>query len=485
MTTVPLIKSFFKALNSHEIKYCHWKSNHLIKSFLQGKGDLDLLISRSSQNIFKEILSEFKFKLVVSPIWESTADVFHYYALDEETGKIIHLHIYFELFTGGNLIKNYHLPLAGLLLESSNEFDGVRIPDRPSELLVFVIRKILECGSLPDFLFSIREAKTIKKEFKWLFDHATHDKAKALLPRFLPELDATLFDECILALQSQPKFFHRASLSKKIKRKLSSYTVNSSIKNKWLTWGKFFHVLYHRFISKKNVFNFSKGGAFIAFVGEDASGKSTHVTSTSKWLGKCVSVKRIHSGLPPATWLTFFPRLLLPVFRRLFPNQRTNQIELFSHNTTLQERKNADYSVIYLVRSIMIAYDQMSIIKKARCNADKGEIVFSDRFPSAVLAGMDGLRVDPSFFKNRNPVKRFLAEIEKYIYGNIPKPDLAFKLHVPFEVTLQRFSNRKEELDEDPTKQILCNIQWKQASKRMQASLPTFIKFRQIPSNSG
>ncbi len=454
MKTVLLIKCFFEALNTHEIEYCHWKSNHLIQSFLQGKGDLDILVSKNSQNKFKEILTEFNFKLVVSPTWESTPNVFHYYGLDEETGKFVHLHIYFELFTGGNLIKNYHLPLAGLLLESSSEFDGVKIPDRPAELLVFVIRKILECGSLPDFLFAIREGKIIEKEFNWLFDHSTSEKAKTLLPRFLPEVDVTFFEECLLSLQSKPKFFRRIALTKNLQKNLSSYAVNSPLKNKWLTWTKFYHVLYHKFISKKNPFGFSKGGAFIAFVGEDASGKSTHVTNTSKWLGKCVSVRKIHSGLPPATWLTYFPRLLLPAFRKLFPNQRTNQVEIIRHNTTLQERKDANYSIIYLVRSVMIAYDQRSLIRKARRSADEGEIIFSDRFPSLVLAGMDGLRVDPSFFTNRNPIKRFLAEIEKTIYSNFPKPDFAFKLYVPFEVTLERFSKRTDELDEDLEKQI-------------------------------
>jgi thymidylate kinase len=454
METVPLIKYFFESLNSHEIEYCHWKSNHLIKSFLQGKGDLDILISKSSQNKFKEILSEFKFKLVVSPTWESTTDVFHYYGLDEKTGKIVHLHIYFELFTGGNLIKNYHLPLAGLLLESSNKFDGVRIPDRPSELLVFVIRKILECGSLPDFLFALREEKIIKKEFNWLFNHASYDKAKALLPRFIPELDAALFDDCILALQSKPKFYHRASLSKKIQRKLSSYSVNTSTKNKWLTWKKFFYVLFHKFISKKNVYGFSSGGVFITFVGADASGKSTHAKNTSRWLGKFANTQRIHSGLPPATWLTFIPRFFLPVFRKLIPNQRTNFIELKHHSYNPKEYKDARYSILFLVRSIMIAFDQRNLINKARRKAEKGAIIISDRYPSATLGGMDGPRVDPSFFDSGNPLKRFLAIIIKNIYSNISKPDIVFKLSVPFEVNLQRLLDRGEEIDSKTEEQM-------------------------------
>jgi len=456
MEIVPLIKKIFGILNSRQIEYCHWKSNHLIKSFLQGKGDLDILVSETSEKEFKEALSEFKFKLVVCPAWERTDSVYHYYGLDEETGTIVHLHVYFKLMTGGMLIKNYHLPLARLLLESSSEFDGIKIPDRSSEFLVFVIRKILECGSLPDYLFVLRETENISNEFYSLFDSRTSDKAKALLPRFLPKFNATLFDECILALQSKPHFFRRIFLRKKIIRCFLDYEINPPLKNKWLTWSKFFHILYQKFISGKQVYDFFDGGALIAFVGADASGKSTHIAKIGNWLSKIVFVKKIHSGKPPATWLTFSFRLLLPVFRKLIPNQRTNFIELKRHSGDPQENKGMHYSIIYLVRSIMIAFDQRKLLKNARRMAEKGKFVICDRYPSAALGGMDGRRVDPSFFDKNEPFKRFLAGIEKKIYSSISKPDLVFKLSVPFEINLKRFSERNEETNGKPEEEVQC-----------------------------
>lgn len=358
--------------------------------------------------------------------------------------------------TGGMLIKNYQLPLADLLLESSSESDGIKIPDRPSEFLTFVIRKILECGSLPDFLFIVREDENIKNEFKRLFDINTANQAKALLPGYLPEFSASLFDECLKAVQSKPRLFQRASLGSNVRKVLSKYATNPPLTNKVLSWKKFFHMLYHRFISKKNPFRLANGGAFIAFVGEDASGKSTHIANTSKWLGKCVSVKIIHSGLPPATWLTFFPRLLLPAFRKLLPDQRTNFIEFKSHDDSFEEKQKAHYSYFYLIRSIMIAFDQRKLINKARHLADKGEIIISDRYPSNSLGGMDGRRVDPLFFDKNEPFKRFLAGIEKKIYSNISKPNLVFKLSVSLEINLKRFSERNEETKSNPEKQIQC-----------------------------
>lgn len=456
METVPLIKTFFETLNSRGVRYCHWKSNHAIKSFLQGEGDLDILVSEISQKDFQEALSEFNFKLAVSPAWEETTSVFHYYGLDEETGKAVHLHIYFKLHSGGMLIKNYHLPFADLLIDRSSEFEGINIPDKASELLVFVIRKILECNSTPDYLFVVREEENIKKEFNSLLDAETLKRAKELLPPFIPKLSPDLLDECIEALQSPPQFFTRISLSKKLHKVFSVYAINSPSKNKRLAWIKFSYLLYQKFFSKQQVYNFSKSGALIAFVGADGSGKSTHISKIEKWLGKMVFVKRIHTGLPPATWPTFLPRLFLPLFRKMFPGQRVNYIELKSQPNDLQKSKEVSYSILYLIRSIMVAYDQKQLINAARQQADLGKIIVSDRFPSSNLGGMDGPRVDPTFFKTGNPIKRFLAKIEKRIYNNISKPDLVFKLSIPLELTLKRFTEREDEMEDEPEKQIQC-----------------------------
>jgi len=449
MNTVPLIKNFFEALNTRKIQYCHWKSNHLIHSFLEGKGDLDILALENSQKDFEDALSDFGFKLIVSPAWEQTPSVFHYYGLDTETGIIVHIHIYFKLMTGGMLIKNYELPLARLLLESSSESKGINLPDQPSELLTFVIRKILECGSLPDFLFIVREDENIKKELNWLMHANTVNEAKDLLPRFLPELTPELFDECIRAVQSKPQFFHRSRLAKRLQKVLSNYATNTPLKNKILSWIKFSHVVSQKFIVKKSAFKFFKGGLYIAFVGADASGKSSHALKVEEWMKKFVAVNKIHSGKPPATLLTYLPRLFLPFIRKLLPGQRTNFVEFKTYEKNFQDKKKTHYSYVYLIRSIMIAYEQRSLINKARRLANSGEIIISDRHPSSKLGGMDGRRVVPSFFEQHSPVKRILARIENNIYDNIPKPDIVFKLSVPFELNLQRFLERGEEIDSE------------------------------------
>src|SRR5690606_19102846 len=49
---------------------------------------------------------------------------------------------------------------------------------------------------------------------------------------------------------------------------------------------------------------FSNGGAFIAFVGGDGSGKSSCVVAVREWLGAKFDVRRIHMGRPPRSPVT-------------------------------------------------------------------------------------------------------------------------------------------------------------------------------------
>ena len=69
------------------------------------------------------------------------------------------------------------------------------------------------------------------------------------------------------------------------------------------------------------------GGGVIAFVGSEATGKSTIIDRMHRWLGENFTVRRIHAGKPPATALTYVPYVMLPWLRRVFPEQRSTRVE--------------------------------------------------------------------------------------------------------------------------------------------------------------
>ncbi|TMB03262.1 MAG: hypothetical protein E6J70_05750 [Deltaproteobacteria bacterium] len=50
--------------------------------------------------------------------------------MDEESGKLIDLHVYYRVVTGAT-IKNYHLPVERMLLDGARRTeDGVYLPAR-------------------------------------------------------------------------------------------------------------------------------------------------------------------------------------------------------------------------------------------------------------------------------------------------------------------------------------------------------------------
>ena len=72
---------------------------------------------------------------------------------------------------------------------------------------------------------------------------------------------------------------------------------------------------------------FATGGVVIAFVGPEATGKSTLVQATANWLGTAFDVRSAHLGKPPPTWLTLLPNSTLPLLRKLAPNHRMSQVK--------------------------------------------------------------------------------------------------------------------------------------------------------------
>jgi hypothetical protein len=191
------------------------------------------------------------------------------------------------------------------------------------------------------------------------------------------------------------------------------------------------------------------GGAFIAFVGCEGSGKSSLLAETRKWLSTEYAVTTLHAGRPPATALTYIPRLFLPIFRKLFNKHRLNVVEREINRPDIDYRTQLQNpSILYMIRSVMVAYDQLAALRKGYRRARSGWIVLSDRFPSQELGGMDGPRVDPSQITGKQTIVRALARVERYLYSLVPKPDYVLYLDVPVEIALSRNARRSKV--EDP-----------------------------------
>lgn len=201
--------------------------------------------------------------------------------------------------------------------------------------------------------------------------------------------------------------------------------------------------LLHRITGSKKKLTPGAGGAVIAFVGSEATGKSTLLAEVERWLAEHFTVSRIHAGKPPSTAATFIPHVLLPILRRMLPKQRTTRVEA---EEALGEHGGAQYPLMFGLRAVMLAYERKALLTRAFARSANGTVVLSDRYPSARIGAADSPQLRTA---SHGSIRRRLTELEKQLYRDTPSPDVVVHLVAPLDVTLARNSAREKTEPED------------------------------------
>jgi len=188
------------------------------------------------------------------------------------------------------------------------------------------------------------------------------------------------------------------------------------------------------------------GGAIIAIVGADATGKSTLVSESSRWLRKNFVVNTVHAGKPPSTLITAPVNFLLALYRRLRGKSRSagKGEEGSSTGNAVQSKRKNIHSLIYALRAIGLAWDRRALLWRVRRAAANGEIVVCDRYPTRATGMMDSPRLqeDPTQKGLLSLIYNGLARTERSLYRHIPPPDIVLRLRVSFETARKRNAAR-------------------------------------------
>lgn len=448
------VRDLIDALNGSGIRYCHWKSNSLLGDALLGQTDIDLLIHRNDAANFRAILSRLSYQPAVVDGVESFPSVEHYFGLDEESGILVHVHAYYRVITGESLTKNYRFPIEEMLLQNTREANSVRVPKKSAELVVFTLRMMLKHTSLFELVLLARYWEQAQAEMKWLLDADPIDQALEFVNCWLPAVDVNLFAACIAALEGPAPTFRRIMLGRQLRSQLRSYARHGLV-HTWLGGAqKFLKMLYGRISGSRLGMVPQAGGAVIAFVGPEATGKSTLLAEINKWFGEHFNVEQIHSGKPKSTLLTIVPNLLVPAMRRFFPSYRSTRVEKKHTSRTESESSKKGYPLVYTLRSALLAHDRRSLLTRAFAQAANGTIVLCDRYPSSRSGAPDGPQLsDLATSHTHDSIRSALAKIEARLYREIPRPDLVVYLCAPLEVTLSRNRDRDKTEPEDYVRQ--------------------------------
>ena len=445
--TATLIDCLVDTFNQEEIVYSHWKSNVDLAQATAGEIDLDLLVDRKSLPQALTILSALGFKAAVARWGANPPGIRHYYGFDPGTQQLIHVHLFSRVLTGESFVKSHLFPFEAMLLENVYYSGQIRVTSRPAELVLFTLRMFVKYGSLFDLLYLRRRSESLKAEVRWLQDGGDLSEALAFLRKYCPVVDEQLFIKCVETLNSDTPQVRRMILAQRVRRRLKVYARHTAFKRlvaySQLLWAE----VRRRLGTKQKNKVLQAGGAVIAFVGAEATGKSTLVTETGRWLGSTFAVRTVHAGKPPSTWLTAPLSLLLPLIRSRLSSLRTNHLDghITSAPANPSPNKNKGVaSLVYALRTVILAWERRQLLVRARQTAANGEIVICDRFPSDTIGAMDSprLREQPTQRGVVPAIFNWLARLEQRLYRQIPPPDVVLRLNVSIEAALQRNRER-------------------------------------------
>ncbi len=437
------------ALDARGVRYCHWKSNARLPAALAGETDLDFLVDPAWRATFDEVLARLGFVALAERAPDGR--IRHYFGFDEATGTLLHLDVLSEIVTGGTLVKSHQLPVEAMVWEGLRQIEGIPVPSAAAELALLLVRKGLECGSMLEHPLMRREDAALREEVAWLTaDPTTLPAALDLLGQWLPSIPADLRSALLPAIQAGDWRAQRPTglrLVRALRRYQRGHVFTLTMRRAWA----FGAALVRRFIHRRPALSLAHPGPLIAFVGPKASGKSTLIEETRRWLGRDFAVRAIHTGRPPSTPLSWLPNTMLPLARRLLPGYRPSLVPPDERREMPARRTPG--SAAFVARSLLLAVDKRALLARATRWRRAGVIVLCDRYP---LPGPDGPLLDAGDLEARGlaPEAR-AARAEAWLLASAPRPDVLVSLHTSLDATIERNEGRRGiKPDADPEEVI-------------------------------
>ena len=424
-----IFDNLFKALHAADVTFCNWKGHHALENHLDGDGDLDLFVPLRCKVEFEKIAESEDFRRVIS--YQADHDfIEHYYGLDKATFKFAHIHVYFKIVTGEHVSKNYILPLEKYILNNLDTSSILPTISVGGQHNIFLIRYFLKVGSLYGLLQYWREIGKYLNE--WSSYNHNHEYESVL--------DLDLSSEELHEMSNvyeSSSFFKKLLLSLRLKRRLRRFRRRSYFQQQIYIVKNFISRLINRFFLKKQ--KLLTPGLVVAICGLDGSGKSSLVFALNENYSRHFCVKVLHVGRPTSNILTFFFNPLIAIYSFL------KRIKAVSKKNYLVKSAN-NISIIYAIRSVLLAYDRkVETIKAHKCSKN-GYLVICDRYPGLGDGKMDSPRIPLN--ESRGSLYQFCYNLEQKLYRSIKPANIIFQLTVPLEIAIDR-NNKREKIGKE------------------------------------
>jgi thymidylate kinase len=424
----------------------HWKSNNRLEAAASGEDDLDLSIPASEEYAFRHVLTEFGFVEFRARRWQRAPHVFDLLGLEEETGRLLHIHLHTRLVTGADGVLEQELPWMEQMNRAlaPDPVTGVRIPPPAFDAHLLLAREAVKSRNIRAVLRRVTGRHAFSddapEELAWLLARCRQEDldvwgvemwGAARWQRMRPHLDADLFDrEGAFAL-----------LRAEVLDALAPYRRGTAFGNAArflaLRLAKLLHARRARLRATpaSGMRLIGPRAPIIAIVGCDGSGKSTVVADLRRWLSWKADVAVVYFGTNHG-WFRRARGIALSLRSASKPRRTDQSARPPEPNPPL--RASAPGWLGPLKWAVMGRL-RLHLHRRAERLARAGTIVLADRYPQIEVHGTyDG----PSTLNQPGIglVGRVLQRIEHRSFKKLAdaRPDLVIKLIVPFDVASAR-----------------------------------------------
>ena len=458
-----LLVELGRGLEHSGIEYCHWKSNAAIDRSASGENDFDLLVRLGDARSLTELLSRLGF-VRASKRGASVPGIESFYGFDAASERLVHVHAHYALVVGDDRTKNYRLPLEDAYIRSAIQGDTFRIPAPEVELAVLVLRMVLKYCTWDEILWTRvrgRRAgpkRTEREELEYLSSLADATPAAAFLAAHAPYVDASLFADCVQAVDPRASLAHRLRTGRRLERALQPHGRRSRRLDRTLRISRRVTLAVRRRIRGVDRNRLAGGGAMVAIMGGDGAGKSTALATLERWLGAEFDVRVVHVGKPRWSVTTYAVRAGLKLVHLVGEaSARRLRVAPLRRLSLLIERYRP------LIWLLCTARDRQRAYHRARRFALGGGLVLCDRYPHPRLTSMEVPRIAHTLgHEPAGRVARAMCRLEEAYHRSIAPPDLLIVLRVHPELAVAR------KTDEDPDSvrrrgAEIWNIDWRDA----------------------
>ncbi|HEX7120770.1 MAG TPA: hypothetical protein VF178_00280 [Gemmatimonadaceae bacterium] len=448
------------AMAEASVRHCQWKGAWKFERWSEGEGDIDLLVDRTARSRFEAVLTSLGFRMASADPRFALPGVSSWLALDGDTDRLIHVHVYHQLYVGQPWSTHLRLPIERAVLESAMPGAWFSMPAVEFELVMLVLHGTLRHG-VSD-LTRDGDAEwlpALRSRVEHLGGEADPYVVADILSEHLPELGAACFDRCQAALGQECSPWRRLAVRRELTWRLRAYARRPSALALVARAGRALPSIAGKRALPHGRKRLATGGAVIALAGTDGAGKSTCARDLHQWLGAELRVRHAHLGLPPRGIGSLLAGGVLRGARRI---------------DAWRGRSTPSPLTAYceLLRAFATARDRRALYRRVWRFASDGGIAICERYPvpeEHALVGPSSAQGVATAARGR--VASLLRRREAAHYARMREPDVLVVLRVSPAIAVGR------KLDEPPAYVHdracrVANVVWRSMAVMVDADRP-------------